>query len=301
MSLLQRRSELSRVCIFRAVRASPATPSLANQPSGSIMFSMPFTPSHVAAAIPFRRTPLVMSALVIGCMAPDFEYFLRFSPHGGFGHTLPGVFVLDLPLALIALWLYHTFAKEPLYLWLPQSVQRRIELGPTSLPIGNFAQFALVSLSILIGVSTHILWDSFTHPRFWPYRHWQFLHRAIHLPVYGTMEYVRVIQQVSTIFGALALLLWLRHWFRTTAPTQPEMTRNPVKNERAALFVVCLVALAAAAFRGFQVLGFGANLHFDTEKSAFECAVITAIDFFWLGVVAYGSLRTRVRTELQKV
>jgi hypothetical protein len=67
---------------------------------------MPFTLSHPAAAIPFLRTRLVPSALVIGCMVPDFEYFLRFAPEGGFGHSLPGVFVFDLPVAFIALWLF---------------------------------------------------------------------------------------------------------------------------------------------------------------------------------------------------
>ena len=35
---------------------------------------MPFTLSHAAAALPFRRTRLVMSALVFGCFAPDLEY-----------------------------------------------------------------------------------------------------------------------------------------------------------------------------------------------------------------------------------
>jgi hypothetical protein len=276
-----------------------ALPSLAYEPSGSIMDLMPFTLSHVAAAIPFRRTRLVMSALVIGCMAPDFEFFLRFSPQGSFGHSLPGVFVFDLPVALIALWLFHAYAKEPLYAWLPESVQRRIQLGPTSLQIKGFAQFAMVSLSILIGVATHILWDSFTHPRLWPYRHWRFLHRTVQLPVYGPMQYARVIQQASTVFGALLILLWLWHWFRTTAPTQPETALNSGKSQRAAFFVVCVVALAAAAFRGFEVLEFEAPLHVHLDKFAFESSVITAIDVFWLGVVVYGALRTRTRRELQ--
>jgi len=240
-----------------------------------------------------------MSALVIGCMVPDFEYFIRFGPHGGFGHTLLGVFVLDFPLALIALWLYHAYAKEPLYAWLPQSMQRRIQLGPLSPPINNIAQFAMVSLSIFIGVATHILWDSFTHPRFWPYHHWRFLHRTIHLPVYGTMEYVRIVQHASTIFGAVVLLFWVRYWFRTTPPTQPLTASHSGKSPRAALLVVCMLSLAAAAFRAFQVLRFGADLNFGTIKTAIECAIITAIDAFWVGVVVYGILRSRARIALQ--
>lgn len=242
-----------------------------------------------------------MSALVIGCMAPDFEYFLRLSPEGGFGHTLSGVFVFDLPLAFIALWLFHAYVKEPLYAWLPESVQRRIELGPTALRIKNFAQFAMISLSILIGEATHILWDSFTHPKFWPYRHWQFLHGTVHVPVYGQMEYVRVTQHASTVIGAVVLLLWCRHWFRTTAPTQPAMARNPQDSRRAALLIVCILALAAATVRGLLVLRFGTTSLCGVEKFAFESAVITSIDAFWLGVVVYGALRTLRQNELQKV
>jgi hypothetical protein len=39
---------------------------------------MPFTLSHAAAALLFRRTRLVLSAVVVGCCAPDFVYFLEF-------------------------------------------------------------------------------------------------------------------------------------------------------------------------------------------------------------------------------
>jgi membrane-bound metal-dependent hydrolase YbcI (DUF457 family) len=242
---------------------------------------------------------MVMSALVIGCMVPDFEFFLRLSPRGAFGHTLAGVFVLDLPLALIALWLYHSYAKEPLYAWLPESVRRRIQLGPASWPIKNAAQFAMVLLSIVIGAATHILWDSFTHEGFWPYRHWQFLQQTVALPVYGQMEYLRVIQHASTVIGGLVLLLWLRNWYRTTAPTHPDTARDSGKNQRATFFVVCIVALASGALRGFTILEFGTTPPVNIDKFAFECAVITAIDAFWLGVVVYGVLRTRVRKESQ--
>ena len=260
---------------------------------------MPFPLSHPAAAIPFLRTRLVPSALVIGCMVPDFEYFLRFAPQGGFGHTLPGVFLFDLPVAFIALWLFHAYAKEPLYTWLPESVRRRIQLGPAALPVRNIAQFALVLLSILIGVATHILWDSFTHPNFWPYHHWQFLHRTVQLPGYGTMEYLRVIQHASTVFGAAVLLLWFRHWFRRTAPIQPETARYPRKNHRAALFVICIVALIAAVLSGFLIPEFRTPHHITERKLLFERAVITAINIFWLGVVVYGALRARARNKLQ--
>jgi hypothetical protein len=259
---------------------------------------MPFTLSHPAAAIPFLRTRLVPSALVIGCMAPDFEYFLHSAPEGGFGHTLAGVFLFDLPAAFIALWLFHVYAKDPLYTWLPASVQRRIRLGPPALPIRNLAQLALVLLSILIGVATHILWDSFTHPDFWPYQHWQFLHRTVELPVYGSMEYLRVIQHGSTVLGAVALALWFWSWFLRTAPIEPEPAPCPREHHRAALVVISIAALTVAVLRGL-VLAEPGGPYYDTgKKELLARAVITAMNIFWLGVVAYGAWGARARNKL---
>ena len=87
---------------------------------------MPFTLSHGAAALPFRRLRLVPSALLVGTFAPDFEYFLRLAPDDRFGHTLLGTFVLTLPVALLVLWLFHRYVKLPLATLLPDAIQRRL-------------------------------------------------------------------------------------------------------------------------------------------------------------------------------
>lgn len=232
-------------------------------------------------------------------MVPDFEYFLRFSPQGGFGHTLPGVFLLDLPLAFLSLWLFHAYAKKPLYAWLPEKVRRRIRLDQASQPVKNIPQLALVLLSILVGIATHILWDSFTHPRFWPYHHWQFLHWTVQLPVYGQMEYVRLIQQISTVFGIVVLALWFRHWYRKTPPVQPDTARSSPKKRRASLYFLCLVALAAACLRAYQLRVLARPPHVNLDKFAFESAVITAIGVFCFGVVVYGVITARAGDKLQ--
>jgi membrane-bound metal-dependent hydrolase YbcI (DUF457 family) len=260
---------------------------------------MPFTLSHPAAALPFLRTRLIPSALVIGSMVPDFEYFLRLSPKGGFGHTLPGVFLFDLPVAFISLWLFHAFLKEPLYSWLPLSVQQRISLDPSSSPIQSPANLALALLSILIGIATHILWDSFTHRGFWPYRHWLFLHRTIPLPDGFQLEYLRIIQHVSTAVGAAVLLLWLRNWYRRTTPNQPALEQSSQRRPRASLLLISLVALTAAIFRAFAITGDSAPESITGDKYVFERAVITGITVFWCGVLAYGVFRARARGQMR--
>ena len=62
-----------------------------------------------------------------------------------------------------------------------------------------------------------------------PYQHWQFLHRTFDFPVYGSMEYLRVLQHASTILGALALALWFWLWFLRTPPIEPRTGPKPAK------------------------------------------------------------------------
>lgn len=242
--------------------------------------------------IPFLRTRLIASALVIGCMAPDFEYFIRLNGGTGYGHTLVGVFAFDLPISLIVLGLFHVFAKEPLYSWLPADVRQRIELGPSAFPARSAAEFVLVVLSLLIGTATHIGWDSFTHRDFWAYQHWQFLHRTVELPVYGPLEYLRVIQHVSTIVGAAVLIVWFRKWYRTTAPIQPITAMQLRSNGRVVLSIVCVVALAAAIAQGYT--HYGIPMDVDTSRDFLAMFVERAITVFWIGVVVYGAFRGRL-------
>jgi hypothetical protein len=62
---------------------------------------VPFTPSHVAAVLPFARTPLVPSALVIGSMGPDLFYYVPLPIERSFTHSLTGVFTVDLVLGVV--------------------------------------------------------------------------------------------------------------------------------------------------------------------------------------------------------
>ena len=45
--------------------------------------------------------------LAVGAMAPDFEYLVHLSATRTIGHTIPGLFVLCLPSALLVLFLWH--------------------------------------------------------------------------------------------------------------------------------------------------------------------------------------------------
>ena len=124
---------------------------------------MPFTPAHPAAIIPFTGKHFVPAALVVGSMSPDFAYFIpgRFNHH--IGHTLPGVFLFSIPAGLAALFLFEMLLKVPLAKLLPERLQLRLGPAMNVFRFGPARRFALITLSLFVGVLTHISWDSITH------------------------------------------------------------------------------------------------------------------------------------------
>lgn len=257
---------------------------------------MPFTISHAAAAWPFRRTRLVMSALIIGCMAPDFEYFIPFQHHGAFGHDWLGVFTLDLPLGLAVLWLFHRYAKEPLAACLPRSARERLHLGPRTLSINSVPRFALIVLSILVGIATHILWDSFTHPGYWLTDHLPVLKQDVELPIFGPRSWFSILQYLSSAFGIVALLLWAHHWYRNAPPLPSRQPRTSLKSDRIALAGSFLIAVFVAAVRA-ATHGVPNGVH--GAQRFMTVASITGITVFCFQILIYGILRDRTLKSIR--
>lgn len=253
---------------------------------------MPFTLSHAAAALPFRRTGLVMSALVMGCFAPDFEYFIPFAHHGAFGHTLPGFFVFDLPLCFVVLWVFHHYAKEPLAAFLPLSARRRFDLGPRSMEVDSVKSFVLVTVSILVGIATHMLWDSFTHGDYWLYDHWLFLREKVDLPLFGSRPWYGIFQYISSFFGLVIILFWFIHWYRSTSPKYSVPDPRVVSRDRKALASICAIAASVALIRA---VSFGVPDGVRGSQRFMTTIAVTGLAVLWAEVVVYGFVRTHRR------
>lgn len=254
---------------------------------------MPFTLSHAAAAIPFRRTRLIMPAVVMGCFVPDFPYLLSLSPHMSFGHTLEGMFVFDLPLAIASLWLFYTFIKQPMLMFLPAGFRRRLGTSENSFAFWPPRRFLLIVVSILTGTATHLLWDAFTHCNSWIYRHWAFLRGSVELPVTGQMEMDKLLEYASSIFGMAVVAVWIWHWYRTTRPCAAPAA-EPATAAQWRIFVAVLPVLVTlgGALRAYQKNGLHLQIrpivHFSADL------LISAIAYFLLGLFVCGViLRSR--------
>jgi hypothetical protein len=255
---------------------------------------VPFTLAHGAAVLPFRRLHLVTSALLIGSFAPDFEYFLRLAPDRGFGHTLLGAFILSLPLALLVLWLFHGYVKLAAVGLLPKSVQVRLTNHLGEFRFGGVARFALVVASVLIGIATHLTWDSFTHRDTWVFRHWSLLGRLVDAPFLGSVPMYKILQHGSTVVGLVILPTWLAVWYRSTQPAAHAPKNSASIVPKIAIIAgVTTVALGGGTIRA--VLQTGVARNYRPDKQFVGVLMVTAIALLWWQLVAYGVLLRTIR------
>jgi hypothetical protein len=247
---------------------------------------MPFTIAHIAAALPFRKTRFKISAVVIGSMAPDFEYFLRLAPQGRFGHTPLGLVTFTLPVALAVLWLYHKTVKPAVVKLLPVRIQQRLESNCGEFRFGGGKQFAMLVIAILAGALTHLLWDSFTHYEGWPVEHWALLSEPVTIPWLRPYPlYVfKLLQHVSTVIGMGILAVWFIGWFRRTKPAQTLDSQLSPGSKLRVVASLLLLAFCGALLRV-------ASVHPQQHSVVSDLGVFaaTSIALLWWQMVLLGT------------
>ena len=221
---------------------------------------MPFTVSHVAAALPLRRLNLVWSAFVVGSMAPDFTYIVGTANYRSLGHQFPGVVEFTLPVSLFALWVFHAAIKRPVVTLLPSGMQQRLRGQLGQFNFGGPARFMAILFSLALGIATHVVWDAFTHPFSWPWERWVGLQRWVQVPLLGRMPMYMTLQWASSVIGLVAIGIWLLLWYRNTAP-QPAVGAAKANSGPWIALTMIAVATAIALVRAWLTIGIPKNLH----------------------------------------
>lgn len=205
---------------------------------------MPLTFAHPAVVLPFsRNSPYIhFSAMVLGSMAPDFEYFLRGKPYGEVGHTFVGFITFNLPLVVIIYFIYRFYIHRTLFAHLPSFLQDPGSEKPQSTKVLNVIVFVY---SALFGMLTHVVWDSFTHLEGLMVLNFPILTHPFHL--YGfTIPVFKFLQHGSTLVGILAIIGYM--FYRTTKNKQNNRPNPSPKQKRMywgqiVLFTVVLFGL----------------------------------------------------------
>ncbi|MFD5463900.1 DUF4184 family protein [Kitasatospora sp. NPDC127059] len=179
---------------------------------------MPFTLSHPAAVLPLLRGPFSRAALVAGAVAPDMPYFVStiglpvgaqswYEPftNATTTHSLPGALTVGLPYTL-ALWAMFLAGHRPLASLSATASLPSLPLGPAGARAAGAVvrRAGWVLLSALIGIATHLVWDSFTHVDGFVVTRTPWLESTLA----GGLTWARALQHMSTVGGLAAIAVY---------------------------------------------------------------------------------------------
>lgn len=173
---------------------------------------MPFTFSHPAAVLPFLFLPkrwFSLTGLVLGSLAPDFEYFIRMKVQSSISHTWTGLLWFNLPLSIFLATIFHLCVRDKFIDSLPHSLQGRLmvfkEFNWTKYLEKNFI---VVSISCMIGAMTHILWDGFTHQHGYFVQTISNLRQSFFVSGHSIPVY-KILQHLSSLVGGFIIIYTL--------------------------------------------------------------------------------------------
>ena len=137
---------------------------------------MPFTPTHVIAALPLwsLRRHVPWSAAAIGSMTPDTPLFVPVVDYAA-THSTIGSLTTCLPIGVATFLLWRHVLRVPPLERLPDPVRRRIDRVPPAKrrrpPVQAAVRLFAVAAGhrvaiggmIVLSAWTHQTWDAFTH------------------------------------------------------------------------------------------------------------------------------------------
>ncbi len=246
---------------------------------------MPFTPAHPAIVLPLLRSRYFSAtALIIGSISPDFEYFFKMSVSSEYSHHLGGLFYFDLPVTLVLGLLFHQIVKKNLIRNLPVFLQTKFkEVVELDFPAYLKAHPVVFIYSALIGAGTHIFWDSFTHNNTF-FTNFLPIYKGTYIP-YDGVRYplFYALQHISTAVGLSIITFYLLAMKRTES--------TPLFAPKVSYwFVLVLIALAIYTLR----------FTFEPSDYLLGNAVVSSISGVLISLVCCGLINFN-NTAIQQV
>ena len=205
---------------------------------------MPFPLAHPAAVLPLKRYCsrwLNFPALVIGSLVPDTAYLFQRDDVSGFSHQLLGSIAYGLPIGLLLLAVLYAL-RLPAVEILPNPA-RRLFITLCRRPIGPLW---LAAASLVIGIWTHVFWDSFTHNEGWIVAQLPILQIPVLTFAGRTARVCHVLWYASTIAGVGWLLVAFENWKWSNAPGRK---RTSVRSLIGSAIVLAILAVAVSLVR----------------------------------------------------
>jgi len=217
---------------------------------------MPFTVSHIVAALPLDKSLgkyTALSPLIIGSMIPDVAYLTPYLVHQRMdSHSLVGLYLFCIPMGLTIYYLYHLLMAPVIVSLLPKNIQGH--LNP-NLFIGKVPSIAthVLLFSLILGALTHIIWDFFTHQTGIP-QHILWMDTPLaNIDGYDIMPY-RILQHLSSILGLALLIYLLGRWYKRikNLPSTSNYWQAPKSLKTLSILLLIIVSLLGALVYGYM-------------------------------------------------
>ena len=232
---------------------------------------MPFTFSHTVAAFLFKPwlNKLSLTGVVLGCMAPDFEYFLRMRMQGEFGHHIAGIFLFNLPVSILIALVFHQVIRDEMIEHSPWFLKKRVLIFQNLDWFEYFKNhYLMVIISIFFGILTHVIWDAFTHQTGFFVQKNVFLQDTVSIADFNIPLY-KIFQHLSSSLGLIIIAIY---FFKL-----PSYTSIQTNNERKTLWMywgAILILLGC-------LLGLWLIFNSDLKFSLVHVLVATIACLFW--------------------
>lgn len=224
MQLSSARAASSALAVRRRGRRSTQIPSSTPTPlnahgissSADYVGRVPITFAHPVAVLPFARW-LPLPALVAGAVAPDVVYYLPVPLSGSVTHSMVGVPVWDLLIGVGVLAAFRLSAGPAAALF-----PFRLALPTPRYSGGPGRRAASIVVAVVVGATTHFVWDSCTQTAGFAVQHLAVL-RA---PVVEPHKVYNVIGYASSLLGTATLVHLLIRRAHSSTPSLPAPWRH---------------------------------------------------------------------------
>jgi hypothetical protein len=236
---------------------------------------MPFTLAHPAAILPLRGWRYLRTApLVLGALVPDLPYYVpssvkRLLPET---HRFEASFTICLLLGYLALAAVYLLRK-PLTALL--SARARVLCLSALQPFAQPLAWLFAAPAIVVGVWTHLVWDSFTHMDGWT------VHRVAALSAPVTIgpfsgPVCHLLQYLTSVLGLAIVTAW---YLRLPGGHEPPRAQDA---PRSATGPVLLLVVAAAVLVG----SVQAMEYFDSGHTVYRTLnVLLTHSLAWFGML----------------
>ena len=210
---------------------------------------MPFTISHAVLAPPIAKLTgyrLPISALAIGSMTPDL-YRLFTSESYDTSHQWQGLIVPNLLIGLAFCLLWYGLYRPAIFRWI--GMLKPIDWGSFDKMLGFILSMIM---ALIVGISSHLIWDGLTHSDFRTFAFDHFLNRSVAL--FDHVYPMHRVLQIGTSILALPFMAWMGvHYY--LKHKQAGLVQAKIKISGLLIVLISLLTAAYYYLQFLQTLG----------------------------------------------